>query len=82
MQQNITQTPMSHQSLKAISKDYLFRVDGTIGELTLHTAIGLENLLAILGDKAEKVLQKLITNKAQKVAFKPYHGLTITFYYR
>lgn len=82
MQQNTTQSPMSHQDLKAINRDYLVRVDGTFADLELHTAIGLQNLLAILGDKAEKVLQKVIANKAQKVAFKPYHGITITFYYR
>lgn len=82
MQQNTTQTPTSRQELKAINRDYLIRVDGTFADLELHTAIGMQNLLAILGDKAEKMLQKVTANKAQKIAFKPYHGLTITFYYR
>lgn len=82
MQQNTTQTPTSRQELKAINRDYIIRVDGTFADLELHTAIGMQNLIAILGDKTEKVLKKVTANKMQKVAFKPYHGLTITFYYR
>lgn len=74
--------PRLMNSSKEFNRDFLCRVDGTIGDLTLHTAVGYNAMLAILGDTAEKVLKRLEASKAQKLAVKPYHGLTITFYYR
>ena len=76
--QNTTSTLM--YTSKTFNRNYICRVDGTIGGLTLHTAVGYNTMLAILGDTAEKVFTRLERNKAEKLAVKPYHGLTITFY--
>lgn len=65
---------------KTFNRDYICRVDGTIGGLTLHTAVGYNTMLAILGDTAEKVFTRLERNKADKLIVKPFHGLVITFY--
>lgn len=65
---------------KEFNRDYICRVDGTIGGLTLHTAVGFNTMLAILGDTAEKVFARLERNKADKLAVRPFHGLVITYY--
>lgn len=74
-----TTSPLMYTS-KAFNRDYICRVDGTIGGLTLHTAVGYNTMLAILGDTAEKVFARLERNKAEKLAVRPFHGLTITYY--
>lgn len=76
--QNTTQTLL--YTSKEFNRDYMCRVDGTIGGLTLHTAVGYYTMLAILGDTAEKVFARLERNKADKLAVRPFHGLTITYY--
>lgn len=74
-----TTSPLMYTS-KTFNRDYICRVDGTIGGLTLHTAVGYNTMLAILGDTAEKVFARLERNKAEKLAVRPFHGLTITYY--
>lgn len=76
--QNTTSTLM--YTSKTFNRDYICRVDGTIGGLTLHTAVGFHTMLAILGDTAEKVFARLERCKDDKLAVKPFHGLTITYY--
>lgn len=75
-------TPRLMADSKAFNRDFICRIDGTIGGLTLHTAVGHSLMLTILGDAAEKVLTKVEASKRDITRFKPYHGLTISFYYR
>lgn len=65
---------------KEFNRDFICRVDGTIGGLTLHTAVGYYTMMDILGDTAEKVLTRLNRCKAEKLAVRPFHGLVITYY--
>lgn len=74
-----TTSPLMYTS-KEFNRDYICRVDGTIGGLTLHTAVGFNTMLDILGDTAEKVFARLERNKADKLAVRPFHGLVITYY--
>ncbi len=67
---------------KEFNRDYICRVDGNYNGLELHTAIGFTLMMDILGDTAENVLNRLNRCKADKFTCKPFHGLTITYYYR
>lgn len=67
---------------KEFNRDYICRVDGNYNGLELHTAIGYSLMMDLLGDTAEKVLERLNRCKADKFTCKPFHGVTITYYYR
>ena len=67
---------------KEFNRDYICRVDGNYNGLELHTAVGYTLMLDLLGDTAEKVLNRLYRCKADKFTCKPFHGVTITYYYR
>lgn len=67
---------------KEFNRDYICRVDGNYNGLELHTAIGYALMMDLLGDTAEKVLNRLNQCKADKFVCKPFHGVTITYYYR
>lgn len=67
---------------KEFNRDYICRIDGNYNGLELHTAVGFELMMDILGDTAEKVLNRLSRSKADKFVCRPFHGVTITYYYR
>ena len=67
---------------KEFNRDYICRVDGNYNGLELHTAIGYRLMMDLLGDTAEKVLERLNRCKTDKFTCKPFHGVTITYYYR
>lgn len=48
----------------------------------LRTFIGYANLVAFLGDRAEKTLNRLASFKGEKLVCKPFHGITVIFYVR
>lgn len=79
--QTTNETPALMTS-KDFNRDYICRVDGNYNGLELHTAIGFNLMMDLLGDTAEKVLNRLNRYKGDKFTCKPFHGITITYYYR
>lgn len=79
---SLTPAPRPPFTSKEFNRDYICRVDGNYNGLELHTAIGYSLMIDLLGDTAEKVLYRLNRCKADKFVCKPFHGVTITFYYR
>lgn len=77
-----THTTTALITSKEFNRDYICRVDGNYNGLELHTAVGFALMMDILGDTAEKVLNRLNHCKADKFSCKPFHGVTITYYYR
>lgn len=75
-------TPSAPFTSKEFNRDYICRVDGNYNGLELHTAVGFTLMMDLLGDTAEKVLGRLYRCKADKFVCRPFHGVTITYYYR
>lgn len=65
---------------KDFNRDFICRIDGDYNGLELHTAVGFNLMMDILGDTAENVLNRLKRCKGDKMACKPFHGVTITYY--
>ena len=63
---------------RSLLSDYLIRYDAP----AVHTLLTPDSLFELLGDKFDKVINRLIKNKGQNLTVKPFHGHTIVFYYR
>lgn len=67
---------------KEVNSEFLIRVDDNRFGSILHSAIGFYRLCDILGDKVDKVLDRVFSSKCQNCVVRPFHGLVITFYSR